>query len=329
MRIYQRHGVKIITVVIVFIALSLMVFCSRVYQSIYIKPLQTSKLITLPANSSIHVLVQSKLVSYPKTFILLARLFQWSKHLKQGTYQIKSGETLIDLIHKIEKGEVYTIDFRIIEGTRLCDITHQLQDAKALRFDPKMLQELQSNYPSLEGLLFPSTYAHPYGASILPVLELAYKMMQEHMLEAWNSRDFNLPYHSPYELLIAASIIEKEASLQAERKLISGVIVNRLRLHMPLQMDPTVAYAFPNCQHMILKGQDLKIDSAYNTYRHQGLPPTPICMVSLSSLQAAAHPQVSDYLYFVANGKGGHVFSSQYQQHLGAVKQYIKDIHEH
>jgi len=202
-----------------------------------------------------------------------------------------------------------------------------MQKSKKYSFSIEELDKLSNNFNSLEGLLFPSTYFQPYGENILPVLKLAYQLMQDKLNQIWNGRDLNLPYHSSYDLLIAASIIEKESADIEERKLISGVIINRLQLDMPLQMDPTVAFALPGCGHTILKGNDLKFDSKYNTYLHKGLPPTPIAMVSMSSLEAAAHPIRTSFLYFVAKGDGHHVFSTEYNQQKKAINQYLRTKH--
>lgn len=325
---HKRRILKLVLGMSVMIILAFFfVFSKSVYDSIWKKPL-TPKLITLSANGSIRVLIHENLVDYPKTFLILARCFHWSSQLKQGTYQIKPNETLINLIYKIKKGDVYTVFFHIIEGTKLCELEEQLKNNKDFVFHSSMLSQINSDFSSLEGLLFPSTYKQNFGQSAIPVLQLAYRTMQEHLEKIWAGRDVDLPYKTPYELLIAASIIEKETAIVTERYLISGVILNRLRLHMPLQMDPTVAYGLPGCNHTIVRGHDVKIDTPYNTYLHRGLPPTPICMVSLSSLQAAAHPTRNQYLYFVANGQGGHVFSSQYQQQIRAVQQYLKDKNE-
>ena len=131
-----------------------------------------------------------------------------------------------------------------------------------------------------------------------------------------------MPYQSPYELLIAASIIEKESALPAERRLISGVIVNRLHKHMPLQMDPTVIYALGPSYKGSLSHEQLSIDSPYNTYQYRGLPPTPIAAVSRDALNAARDPDTQGYLYFVAKGDGSHAFSLNYLAHRQAIQRY-------
>ena len=133
-----------------------------------------------------------------------------------------------------------------------------------------------------------------------------------------------LPYQTAYEMLIAASIIEKETAIPKERRLIAGIIINRLRKHMPLQMDPTVIYALGSQYHGTLRREDLQIDSPFNSYLHRGLPPTPIAMVDKDAIDAAAHPEPTDYLYFVATGNGSHHFSVNYEEQKQAIQYYLR-----
>lgn len=291
---------------------------------------QPHVLITLPkatsAKSFSQILVDKKVISSPRVLRFLLKYYHLSHLLKSGTYQIDADDTVWSLLEKIIKGRVYTVQLRIIEGTRWCDCLKAWKNQEAFHFQVSMLSSLKQAYPSLEGAFYSSTYRQPYGESIIPVLQLAHDTLQKRLQEIWTSRDSDLPYKTPYELLIAASIIEKESAIETERRLISGVMVNRLRLNMPLQMDPTVAYGLSSCEHIQLKGGDTKIDTPYNTYLYRGLPPTPIAMVSESALMAAAHPVKTSFLYFVANGHGQHVFSVNYQQQKQAVQQ-LRDTH--
>lgn len=297
----------------------------------FIRPIrQVHLLITLPkaasAKSLSEILVKKNVISTPSIFLFLLKYYHVSHLLKSGTYMIERDDTVWSLLEKIVKGRVYTVQLRIVEGTRWCDNLQSFLKNEAFDFQKSMLSSLKTVFPSLEGAFYPSTYRQPYGESILPVLQLSHDTLQKRLQEIWSSRDMDLPYQTPYELLIAASIIEKESAIESERHLISGVIVNRLRMKMPLQMDPTVSYGLSACTHLQLKGSDTKIDTPYNTYLHTGLPPTPIAMVSDSSLIAAAHPMRTAYLYFVANGRGQHVFSTHYQQQKQAVQQ-LRNLH--
>jgi UPF0755 protein len=294
-------------------------------------PIAYSEKIYLPPHSSAktlaRLLTEKKFLEHPRVFLFLIKQSGYANRLKSGTYLIGQNDSVWRLVEKMVRGDVYRVPFKIIEGTRLCELIAAMQQSSEYVFNEDIIHSLPKQHASLEGLLFPSTYLQPYGESILPVLKLAYQTMDMKLNEVWMNRDMDLPYHSSYELLIAASIIEKETAIEEERKLISGVIINRLRLGMPLQMDPTVAYALPGCEHVVLKGSDLKVDSEYNSYLHRGLPPTPISMVSLSSLGAAAHPTRTTFLYFVAKGDGHHVFSNEYKQQKNAINQYLRTPH--
>ncbi len=320
----------ILTLLLVFL-LSFVALGSISYRMLY-APVHQSGLLYLPKRASAKVLsdilYQKHLIRTPWLFRMLLRQTAWASQLKPGTYLYSSNDSIWTLIHKIIRGDVYKVSFSMIEGSRLCELLETMSKAKDFQFNPSMLDVLPKEHPSLEGLLFPSTYIQAYGESVLPVLKLAYQTMQKNLTDVWQSRAPNLPYQDPYQLLIAASIIEKETAVPEERPLISAVIRNRLQKGMRLQMDPTVAYGMPGCLHRILKGSDLKYDSPYNTYMHSGLPPTPIAFVSMASLRAAAHPANSDYLYFVAKGDGHHEFSSDYQHQQKAVNFYLRTPHD-
>lgn len=264
------------------------------------------------------------LIQYPVRFRYYLRLLHYSNRLKTGYYVFSSQDTVWDLVQKVINGKIYRIPFRIIEGTRFCELLNVLESSKDYQYSPDMLETFKKQSPALEGMFFASTYWQPYHQSVQPVLKQAYDLLKIKLNQVWTVRDANLPFKTPYELLIAASIIEKETADPAERKLIAGIIVNRLRIGMGLQMDPTVAYAIPGCQHVILKKSDMQINSLYNTYKYRGLPPTPIAMVGMSALEAAAHPTSSKYLYYVAKGDGHHIFSENYVAQKEAVKAYIR-----
>lgn len=270
-------------------------------------------------------LLESKgYIDSARFFIYLIRAQGLAHCLKAGVYEINPGESAQQLLEKVVAGQVLVESFRIIEGTTLAQVSNNLEKANNLQYEPSIWKTIQRRYPSSEGLLLADTYQYNAGSSAQALLQVANQKLEQFLNLSWQSRNPNLPYKSPYELLIAASILEKEASLSNEKKLISGVIVNRLKKNMPLQMDPTVIYAMGTNYQGKLTHNDLSIDSPYNTYRYRGLPPTPIAMVGKEAIDAAAHPQATNFLYFVAKGDGSHQFSETYEEQKKAISRYQK-----
>ena len=173
-----------------------------------------------------------------------------------------------------------------------------------------------------EGLFFPDTYNFPKGTTDKAFLRRAYQRLHDVLDQEWQTRSENLPYKTPYEALIMASIIEKETGLASERSTIAGVFVRRLNKKMKLQTDPTVIYAMGKQFNGNIRKKDLSIDSPYNTYRYKGLPPSPIALVGRDAIHAALHPEPGKALYFVAKGDGSHYFSETLVEHNRAVAKY-------
>lgn len=271
----------------------------------------------------VQILKEKKLISSARLMLLIIRFEGLAHHLKAGVYQIRDGESATELLNRVVNGDVVTQNFIIIAGTTQQRVNQDLSRAKYLDYHPlDDWTTIQSKHLNAEGLLLADTYQYGGGSSAKSLLEHAHRNLDAYLNEVWSKRDFGLPYRDPYELLIAASIIEKESAVPQERKLISGVMVNRLKKKMPLQMDPTVIYGLGAGYKGKLSHNDLLIDSPYNSYRYRGLPPTPIAMVGKEALDAAAHPQQSNYLYFVAKGDGMHQFSETYEQQRRAINQY-------
>lgn len=274
------------------------------------------------AVSFVRLLERQNLVRSPRLFLLYIRLNGFSKKLKAGIYEVKSGETVLQLLQKILSADVLVLPFRIVNGTTQQNIESQLANLPYLTPEPNVWKNIAAEHPSAEGLILADTYNYDAGSSSGQLLLRANARLRQVLDKSWTNRDANLPYKTAYELLTAASIIEKEAAKPDERRLISGVLANRLRKRMQLQMDPTVIYALGPQFKSKLTHQDLSINSPYNTYLHYGLPPTPIAMVGEDAIDAAAHPTVTNYLYFVANGEGGHQFSETYVQQREAITKY-------
>ncbi len=277
---------------------------------------------TATASQFVKTLKEKNLIHSSSALLIMIRSSGLSSQLKAGVYQIMPGETAMQFVHRVVAGDVLTQNFTIIAGTTQQKISQDLAKAAYLNYRPEDWSSIKDNHTNAEGLLLADTYQYRGGSSGANLLEHAHRNLIDYLNQSWTNRAPNLPYKTPYELLTAASIIEKETAIPQERKLISGVMVNRLNKKMPLQMDPTVIYGLGSAYKGKLSHNDMLIDSPYNSYHYRGLPPTPIAMVGKEALDAAAHPQLSNYLYFVAKGDGTHQFSETYQQQKQAINQY-------
>ena len=261
-------------------------------------------------------------------FELLARGFGRERDLKAGNYQFTAAMTPIELLEKLTRGDVTQAELRLIEGWTFAQFRAALDANAGLRHDSaglddaQLLARLQIAEPHPEGLFFPDTYLFARGSSDLAVLRRAYRAMQRHLAAEWETRQSNVPYRSAYEALIMASIIEKETGRAAERDTIAGVLVNRLRIGMRLQVDPTVIYGLGASFDGNLKKMHLLQDGPYNTYTRAGLPPTPIAMPGLAALRAAMRPAKTDAFYYVSRGDGSSQFSRTIDEHNRAVTKY-------
>ena len=261
-------------------------------------------------------------------FNLLGRLLGKAGTIKAGSYEVGRGVTPLALLDKLSAGEVSQAELVFIEGWTFrqmraaldadVDVKH---DSVALS-DAEIMGRLGAAGRSPEGLFFPDTYLFGKGTSDLDILKRAYKAMDRQLQAAWQQRAPDLPYRSPYEALIMASVIEKETGQSTDRALIGGVFVNRLRIGMMLQTDPTVIYGLGVKFNGNLRKKDLLKDTPHNTYTRGGLPPTPIAMPGQASLQAALNPAKTQALYFVARGDGSSEFSRTLAEHELAVTKY-------
>ncbi|HXH04564.1 MAG TPA: endolytic transglycosylase MltG [Candidatus Competibacteraceae bacterium] len=260
-----------------------------------------------------------------------ARLQGLAPKLKTGEYALEPELTPRELLARIVAGKVIQYSLTVVEGWTF----RQLR--AALRAHPQLEQTLQDlgdeevmarlGHPGLhpEGRFFPDTYRFPRGTRDLDFLQRAFATMQKKLDEVWARRAADLPLQSPDEVLILASIVEKETALPSERREIAGVFARRLQKNMPLQTDPSVIYGLGDGFDGNLRRQDLEADTPYNTYTRTGLPPTPIALPGAAALAAAVDPAPGDALYFVArgDGSGGHVFSRTLEEHNRAVRQYL------
>ncbi|MDO6705747.1 endolytic transglycosylase MltG [Photobacterium sp. 1_MG-2023] len=250
--------------------------------------------------------------------------------IKAGTYSIERARTLKDVLVTVASGKEYQFSITLLEGDRFTDWLNELENAPMLKHETAQMTEadiakaIGADVEKLEGYLLPETYHYTAGTSDLALLKRAYGHMTQLLGSAWEDRDASIPLKNPYEVLIMASIIEKETAVDEERAKVSSVFMNRLHKGMRLQTDPTVIYGMGDKFDGNIRRKDLRTPTPYNTYTIFGLPPTPIAMPSAASVLAAVKPAQTNYYYFVADGKGGHTFSKTLSEHNRAVRQYLK-----
>ena len=252
--------------------------------------------------------------------------------LKPGTYLLPTGASLGTILLQIARGDRVKESIAIVPGMTIWQL-RQLVDAhpsilhQTKDMSPKeILQKLNLTYPGLEGIFMPDTYIFDPDESDIEIYRRASQAMQKQLSQAWSQKEANSPLKTPYELLILASIVEKETGRSSERALVAAVFTNRLNKGMMLQTDPTVIYGIGPKFDGNLRKADLRKDNPYNTYMRKGLPPTPIAMPSKESIQAAIHPAASNVLFFVAKGDGSSYFSQSLSEHERAVDQYQRKL---
>ncbi|RQO58612.1 endolytic transglycosylase MltG [Paucibacter sp. KBW04] len=262
---------------------------------------------------------------------LLYQWFRWSgqsRQIRAGSYEIHQGATPRDLLAKMVRGDEVLEQLRLIEGWTFRQVRAALAKQPSLKpttaalSDAELMSAIGAPGLAPEGRFFPDTYAYSKGVSDVTVLKRAFKAMNTQLDIAWQGRSEGLPLKTPEEALILASIIEKETGTAADRGLVASVFINRLKIGMPLQTDPTVIYGLGASFDGNLRKRDLQTDTPFNTYTRGGLPPTPIAMPGKASLQAALHPARSKALYFVARGDGSSQFSEDLAAHNRAVNKY-------
>lgn len=266
----------------------------------------------------------------PFWFIVLAFSENAASKLKAGEYELTAGMTVPDIIKLLVLGKTKQYAITFPEGWSFKDILQAVNNNPKLghTLDHADIQGAMKNWGAdalmPEGLFFPDTYFFEKNQSDISLLKRAYDKMRVVLQEEWQRKGEGLPFKTPYEALILASIIEKETGLPSERPMVAGVFIRRLKNDMPLQTDPTVIYGMGEHYKGNIGTVDLKTATPYNTYVFKGLPPTPIAMPSREAIKSVLHPDHSDNLYFVSRGDGTHVFSPNLKQHNQAVKRYQK-----
>ena len=284
------------------------------------------------------LLEQEKILEHADLLPWLLKLQPQLNKVKAGTYSLTGVKTLQDLLDMINSGKEAQFSVKFIEGKTFKEWRKNLENAPHLKqtlqgktdkeimalLDIPAVSKAVYEWNNMEGWLYPDTYNYTPNSTDLELLKRSTTRLQKALDKAWNERDENLPLADPYQMLILASIVEKETGIAAERPQVASVFINRLKANMKLQTDPTVIYGMGESYTGNIRKKDLETITPYNTYMIEGLPPTPIAMVSESALQAVAHPAKTDFYYFVADGSGGHKFTRNLNEHNKAVQEYLR-----
>lgn len=294
-------------------------------------PLTEPTLVTVTAGSGLGQistnLYKAGVIAHADSFKYYAQWHQLDRFIKAGEYQFNGSINSVEVLAQLVSGKVLEYQFTVPEGLRYRDFVTRLSQHPAMIGKPvpdaqDWLSKMHSRWQHPEGLLFPSTYRFASHNLPIDIIEQAYLKQLQVLQSEWAQRAENLPYKTPYEVLIMASIIEKETGLASERPIIAGVFVRRLQKGMKLQTDPTVIYGMGTRFNGNIRRSDLTEDTPYNTYVHRGLPPTPIALPGRAAIYAALHPADGLSLFFVARGDGSHEFANTYPEHLLNVRKY-------
>ena len=284
------------------------------------------------------LLEQEKILEHADLLPWLLKLQPQLNKVKAGTYSLTGVKTLQDLLDMINSGKEAQFSVKFIEGKTFKEWRKNLENAPHLKqtlqgksdkeimalLDIPAVAKAVYEWNNMDGWLYPDTYNYTPNSTDLELLKRSATRLQKALDKAWSERDENLPLADPYQMLILASIVEKETGIAAERPQVASVFINRLKANMKLQTDPTVIYGMGERYTGNIRKKDLETMTPYNTYMIEGLPPTPIAMVSESALQAVAHPAKTDFYYFVADGSGGHKFTRNLNEHNKAVQEYLR-----
>jgi UPF0755 protein len=326
----------LVAIIILVLSVFLTYFTVQYYRFL-ITPLSKTQTIhyLLEPGSSVHRLVEDfqaqGFITHPRFFLFLAYSKGATNKLKTGEYIFDPGTTPSQLLEQMRAGDVILHRFTLVEGWTFQQVIAALQTLPYvkhtldLRSSEQVLATLGLPPQNPEGLFFPATYYFSLGAKDTDLLKWSYQLLDKKLHQKWLTRESDLPYKTPYEALIAASLVEKETAIPKERPMIAGVIARRLQKGMPLQIDASIIYGLGNHYTGKLTVEDLRKDTPYNTYTRRGLPPTPIAIPSLTSIEAVLHSDHSENLYFVAKGDGSHQFSSNLVEHNRAVQRYQLD----
>ncbi|MDP4544459.1 endolytic transglycosylase MltG [Psychrobacter faecalis] len=343
---FMQRGYQVLLV----LGLIAVFFLVMVYQTLFGRIEQPQQMVTIESGQTYYGLLPQWQQQIPLFSATIAKLYmktQIDGPLHAGIYQLPENPTFAEALEVLGQGvKAAMVKVQIIEGKTSKDLYQALRDNKGIKKEVLTADSTNASIAqaldlvgilpdsvvnsndaivnhNLEGWFAPDTYYYGEGSTDKQVLTDLYKRQQQALTKAWENRDPDLPYDSPYEALVMASIIEKETSVAEERPLVSAVFSNRLNKNMRLQTDPTIIYGMGSRYEGNIRRQDIDEKTAYNTYQIDGLPPTPIALPSAASIEATLHPADSEALYFVATGNGGHKFTNSLNEHNQAVKEYL------
>lgn len=303
---------------------------------------QNDQLLTIErgttGNKLVELLEKERILEDADRLSWLLKLHPELNKVKAGTYSLNGVKTVEDLLKLLNSGKEAQFNVQFIEGNTFKNWRKRLENAPHLKQTLKdkseqeifqllalpKVSEAIDEWMKIDGWLYPDTYNYTPNSTDLELLQRAAERMKKALDKAWNERDKDLPLENSYEMLILASIVEKETGIAAERPQVASVFINRLKAKMKLQTDPTVIYGMGEDYTGNIRKKDLETPTPYNTYVIDGLPPTPIAMPSEDALQAVAHPAQTEFYYFVADGTGGHKFSRNLNEHNKAVQEYLR-----
>lgn len=354
---FMQRGYQVLLV----LGLIAVFFLVMVYQTLFGRIEQPAQMVTIEQGQTYYGLLPQWQQQIPLFSASVAKLYiksQVDAPLHAGIYQLPENPTIAEALQILEQGaKAAMVKIQIIEGKTASDLYQTLRDNPGIKKEVLLDSEdstrlasnasiaqgldlvgilpeavISSNDPivnhNLEGWFAPDTYYYGEGSTDKQVLTDLYKRQQQALFDAWENRAPNLPYQTPYQALVMASIIEKETSIADERPLVSAVFKNRLDKGMRLQTDPTIIYGMGSRYDGNIRRKDIDEKTSYNTYQIDGLPPTPIALPSAASIEATLHPADSEALYFVATGNGGHKFTNSLAEHNQAVRDYLSVMRE-
>lgn len=279
-------------------------------------------------------LEEQDVLVWPRVLVLWARWQGIDRSLRSGEYELTPGLTPVSLLSLLMSGRNVQYPVTLVEGWTARQALEHLwsQDAVSVtlrdKTDEELLAVLQSPFPALEGIFFPDTYFYTRGTTDQAILQRAHAQLISVLDNEWQRREQGLPYDTPWQALTMASIIEKESGYQAEKGDIAGVFVRRLQQGMRLQSDPTIIYGMGERYTGVIRRSDIDTTTPWNTYRINGLPPTPIALSGRDSIVASLNPAPGTALYFVSRGDGSHQFSDTLQEHNAAVRRFLRNNNE-